>query len=313
MRTEDLILISNIDHHEMHGTIYRPDNVKSIVLLLHGLLDHGERYKDLATELATKDHLVLVPDLRGHGNSPVGGVMGYFGKTDGYFKMVRDLYQLVNVIRKTYPVGVVLIGVNFGGLFALEYLKRYSKHLKAVFLSGVPSVTTLSQTALVGLKPMLNFYTRGKEKKANAKWRKQIFKQLSKEVDESGSSYAWLSSDKENQLNYQKDPLCGFPLTHSGYLEMIKLLEDVYNKDKWTIHNKALFICIFNGIYDPLGNPKGEGVNKTIDFITKKGYKNTNQSIYSKSRHEIFFDVQKEEVIEDLMFFLSKVKLDENI
>ena len=44
---------------------------------------------------------------------------------------------------------------------------------------------------------------------------------------------------------------------------------------------------------------------KAIEFLRKVGYENVSGKLYKGLRHEIFHDVDKDEVLADLLAFLS--------
>ncbi|NLC41934.1 MAG: alpha/beta hydrolase [Erysipelothrix sp.] len=291
MRIEELILISNIDHHQMNGTIYRPDQVKKIVLLIHGMAEHEKRYHELASLLANEGCLVLCPDLRGHGRSPKDGVMGYFGEQDGYFKMVRDLYQLVKKIKETYPVELLVLGHSMGSLFALEFLKRYPKEVSGLLLSGVPVKNSLAPLLNTILKPL----AKTKPKEPNLMIQTMMNKTFNKDIKNPTGDLDWVSAKRESREAYLNDPLCGFPFTNAGYLDLFSLMGSVYSKNKWRQSDQNLPIFIFNGQYDSVSNSK-----QTVEFLHQKGFVNVSSFSYEASRHEIYYDNDKEAVLRDI-------------
>ncbi|NLC05221.1 MAG: alpha/beta hydrolase [Erysipelothrix sp.] len=292
MRIEELILISNVDHHQMNGTIYRPAKVEKMVLLIHGMADHELRYKDVATQLVKENCLVLCPDLRGHGRSPHDSTMGYFAKSDGAFKMVRDLYQLVKQIQETYPVELILLGHSMGALFALDYLKRYPKDIKGVIISGTPAKNDLATIA----KGLLNLVAKRKPKEPNVMIQNLMNKTFNKGIQNPTSDIDWVSANSMSRQMYQEDSLCGFPLTNAGYVDLFSLLESVYHTSKWRINDEELPIFILNGQHDPVSNS-----TETKSLLNKKGYENVTIYNYEASRHEIYFDNDHKKVLSDLI------------
>lgn len=292
MRIEELILISNVDHHQMNGTIYRPSKVEKMVLLIHGMADHELRYKEVATQLVKENCLVLCPDLRGHGRSPHDSTMGYFAKSDGAFKMIRDLYQLVKQIQETYPVDLILLGHSMGALFALDYLKRYPKDIKGVIISGTPAKNDLASIA----KGLLNFVAKRKPKEPNVMIQNLMNKTFNKGIQNPTSDIDWVSANSQSRQMYQEDPLCGFPLTNAGYIDLFTLLESVYHTSKWRINDEELPIFILNGQHDPVSNSP-----ETKVLLNKKGYDNVTIYNYEASRHEIYFDNDKDKVMSDVI------------
>lgn len=90
------------------------------LLLVHGGFDHGRSWDWTARALA-RDYHVIVPDLRGHGDS------GW--ANDGAYpinKFVYDLAQLVDLIGRPQ---VTIIAHSLGGSIALRYAGLYPERV----------------------------------------------------------------------------------------------------------------------------------------------------------------------------------------
>jgi len=98
------------------------------VVLLHGFGDTGDMWVPLASELA-KDHLVIVPDLRGMGLSakPPGG---YDKKTQG-----KDVAGVLDAL-KVEKTDVV--GHDIGNMVAFAFVAQYPTRVKKLVLMDAP-------------------------------------------------------------------------------------------------------------------------------------------------------------------------------
>jgi pimeloyl-ACP methyl ester carboxylesterase len=98
------------------------------VILLHGFGNTGDMWAPLATELA-KDHLVIVPDLRGMGLSakPDGG---YDKKTQG-----KDVAGLLDAL-KVEKTDVV--GHDIGNMVAFALVVQYQTRVKKLVMMDAP-------------------------------------------------------------------------------------------------------------------------------------------------------------------------------
>ena len=98
------------------------------VVLLHGFGNTGDMWAPLATELA-KDHLVIVPDLRGMGLSakPEGG---YDKKTQG-----KDVAGLLDAL-KVEKTDVV--GHDIGNMVAFAFVVQYQARVKKLVMMDSP-------------------------------------------------------------------------------------------------------------------------------------------------------------------------------
>ena len=129
------------------------------VVYVHGIGDHGSRHPHLVEALVLAGHMVLTPDLRGHGRSP-----GRRGHIDAWADYREDLHGLVQVARSMCPGSpLFLVGHSLGGLIVLEYALRLPEGLRGVVamspalnLDGVPRWKVVASIALGRLVPRLS-------------------------------------------------------------------------------------------------------------------------------------------------------------
>lgn len=88
---------------------------RAVVVIVHGLAEHGGRYRHVAEMLAERGYAVMVPDLRGFGVS--GGPRGHLRRWEHY---LDDLAVDIAAARSR-GLPVVLLGHSLGGLVALSY------------------------------------------------------------------------------------------------------------------------------------------------------------------------------------------------
>ncbi len=91
---------------------------KGVVIFLHGMGEHGGRYRHIAEYLSGLGLECVIPDLRGFGNS--GGRRGYVRRFSDHHRDVAALHSFVARTHKEIPV--FLLGHSFGGLIASSYL-----------------------------------------------------------------------------------------------------------------------------------------------------------------------------------------------
>jgi len=98
------------------------------VVLLHGFGDTGDMWVPLASELA-KDHLVIVPDLRGMGLS-AKPPSGYDKKTQG-----KDVAGVLDAL-KVEKTDVV--GHDIGNMVAFAFVAQYPTRVKKLVMMDAP-------------------------------------------------------------------------------------------------------------------------------------------------------------------------------
>jgi pimeloyl-ACP methyl ester carboxylesterase len=101
------------------------------VLMIHGFLDSGATWDLVAEPLARAGHTVLVPDLRGYGDSGRVGAGGYYHFPD----YVGDVAALVEQIN---PARLALVGHSMGGTVASLYAGAVPARIeRLVLLEGI--------------------------------------------------------------------------------------------------------------------------------------------------------------------------------
>ena len=99
-------------------------------MLLHGLGSTGTAlWKNQAEELA-RDFRVVVPDLRGAGESP---------KPPGPYSLQDFVDDLHGLVERLELVPVALVGHSFGGSIVLEYAAQHPEGVSAVVAVGGPT------------------------------------------------------------------------------------------------------------------------------------------------------------------------------
>jgi alpha-beta hydrolase superfamily lysophospholipase len=89
-----------------------------VVVLVHGLHEHGGRYAHVAQRLAAGGYAGYVVDHRGHGRSP-----GSRGNIGSMAATVDGVAALVALAADRHPgVPLFVYGHSMGGLVALQYL-----------------------------------------------------------------------------------------------------------------------------------------------------------------------------------------------
>jgi len=93
------------------------------LLLIHGGRDHARSWDWVARDLR-RDHHVIAPDLRGHGDS-AWALGGMYAMAD----FVLDIAQLLEALQ-LFPVTIV--GHSLGGAIALQYTSVYPERVRKI-------------------------------------------------------------------------------------------------------------------------------------------------------------------------------------
>ena len=105
--------------HSIFYSCWRPTGpARGVVLILHGLGEHGGRYRHLIAALVHAGYRVYAHDHQGFGRS--GGARGYVHNFHDY---LADITQVVSMARQRNPgLPCCLYGHSMGGLLGLLHL-----------------------------------------------------------------------------------------------------------------------------------------------------------------------------------------------
>jgi alpha-beta hydrolase superfamily lysophospholipase len=105
---------------------------RAVLVIEHGLLDHGDRYLAFAQDLARRGYLVAMADLRGHGRS--AGHRVTIGDFEDY---VRDLDTFVARVRERAPgKPLFVLGHSMGGAIATLWAIERRPSIAGLILSA---------------------------------------------------------------------------------------------------------------------------------------------------------------------------------
>lgn len=291
---------------KIYAQLIKPSDeseVRAVLQIAHGMAEHSSRYLDFAKYFANHGFAVCINDHYGHGKSVEAGKQyGYLGDK-GYPGMVEDMRVLKGILKTRFAhKGYFLLGHSMGSFLSRAFISKYPRGLKACVLvgtgAGLPSVVMKGGIALT------EFTIRNKGAKAyEERLKKLTVGSYNKRIKNPRTQSDWLSRDADVVDKYEKDPLCGFMFTSSGYNQLLKLLHDINKKAWFTSVPKELPLLLVSGEEDPVGG-YSKGVMKVNDRLVKTGH-NTKLIIYPGARHEVLNEINKHEVYEDILNFLN--------
>jgi len=237
-----------------------------VALIAHGYGEHAGRYAHVAERLVAEGATVYAPDFEGHGRSD--GNRAQFESIDN---LVDELALVYEASRRDYSgMPAVIIGHSLGGLTATRFVQRDQPDLAALVLSGPVVGGNPQVEALLGMDPMPEV-----------------------PIDPS-----ILSRDSAIGEAYAADEF----VYHGGF------------------HRETL-AAIFAGVRAVAAGP-GFGVLPTLwihgegDVLapldaTREAMKhlrgsNTEEHVYRGAQHEVLNELNKDEVLDDVVRFLRR-------
>lgn len=285
---------------QIHAVEWVPSGeVKAILQICHGMVEHIERYHEFAEFMAEHGVCVVGHDHLGHGKSVVNSdKLGYFGEPDGNDYVIADIYKLrVQIIEKYPDVPYFMLGHSMGSFLLRQYLGIYGKGLSGAIIMGTGEQPNL---ILAAGKMVCKVIAAVK----GWNYRSKFVNSLAVGAYEKKMGSAWLSRNPENVKKYGEDPLCGFIFTVNAYYHMFSGMEKMNQQEKEEKTLKSLPMFFVAGKEDPVGN-YGKGVETVYGRYKAAGYQDVEIKLYEEDRHEILNEVDREVVFKDILAWLE--------
>jgi alpha-beta hydrolase superfamily lysophospholipase len=255
---------------------------KAIIQIAHGLGEHARRYDHVAEVLNRAGFSVYADDHRGHGQTGLGQIerkqikkLGNLGQggMDATFNQVLEFSKLIKFENPGKPL--VFLGHSWGSFIAQKIINNSSDLYDAVVLSG-------SALTMPGYLATGDF---------NKVWKKLP----------GSTGYEWLSRDVEVQKKFVADPLTFLAAAMQvfGVANSLKLFGTPSKNVR-----SDLPILVQVGEADPIG---GEYSNKALveAYRKKAGIQDIELFVYHDARHEIYNELNKEDILQDLIKWIN--------
>jgi len=278
------------------------DNPRAIVQLVHGVGEHALRYRQVARALNAAGYSVYADDHRGHGQTGMlqhGGDAGQLGRlgVGGLRAAVAAVHAFTGVIRQAAlqqaeahdaevndagaqdapgrsPVPLVLVGHSWGSFMVQMILNRYPEDYQAVVLTGTAYRWP-------------GFLESGDLNRRH------------KHLGTTGAE--WLSRDPAVAGAFVADPLTtSVPLAKLfGLRDAVRILGRPARRLP-----AELPLLIQVGGDDPVGGERS--AQKLVAAYTRRsGLRDVRLIVYPGARHEVFNEVNRDEVLADLVTWLD--------
>lgn len=261
--------------------------VTGVVVLVHGMGEHLRRYDHVASALTAQGFEVYGHDHRGHGASRARNhEPGQLGP-NGWSALVDDLNLVIAQAKSDHPHRrVVIVAHSMGSFAAQQFLLDHAADVDAVALTGT--------TALDLLEPALDLSSDLDLSAFNAPFQP------------ARTDFDWLSRDESVVDAYLADPLCGFGIDTASAKDMFvgaRRLADPAEVARMP-HDLPMYVAV--GSKDPVNG----GLTllwALVDRYRAAGLTDVTVRVYADGRHEILNEMNRAEVIDDLLQWLQRV------
>ena len=300
--TENMKLTSRVDGLGISVVAVRPESEpRAVIQLSHGVCGCKERFIPFMEYMSGKGVACVAGDHRGHGDSVRSeSDLGYMYE-GGYMAMIDDMRQITEWIHRAFPgVPVYLLGHSMGSMAARVYTKYDDSEIDGLILTGSPSREPLYRLGkfLTGLMCMVGL--------------SRVRMTLSQKITSSRYNrpfaaegrQAWICSDRSVRKSFEDNAVCNFILTANGSYNVMCLMEETYEEGRWTVSNPSMPVVFISGADDPTMISEAR-FHRSAQNICDRGYTNVTSVIYPAMRHEVLNEIGKEEVWDDILYFMN--------
>jgi len=236
----------------------------------------------------------------GHGETAV--LQGFFAKKDGWDALLSDIHKVRQDTEKEYPgLPYFLLGHSMGSFLVRCYLTNHSQGLSGAVLSGTGYFSPAE--ARMGLMLSKTLMLLGKGSRPAKLVDTLAFSANNKPFLPAKTPFDWLSRDKAQVQAYVDDKMCGFLFTAKGYHDLFTGLNRLTFKERLKAMDKGLAVLFLSGSRDPVGK-NGAGMKQVADAFRDAGLRDITVKLYPDARHEVFNEVNRQEVYTDLINWL---------
>ena len=267
----------------------RPQKVRGVVQIGHGLGEHVGRYSQLAEILLEDEFAVYGNDHRGHGlTAKPSGSFGEFGP-GGFDQLIEDMVSLRVIAKDEYRgKPYILLGHSLGSFAAQQFILDHSHSIDGLMLSGSGALDGLARLA------------------QSVPTREDPMKLMNAAFEPARTPFDWLSRDNTEVDAFINDPLCFPSLKPDSMQSFLGAFPRLADPQEIRKMREDLPVYIFSGSDDPVGQ-RLEGVRVLIDRYRSAGLTSIAQDFYSGGRHEMIHETNRRDVITNLLVWISGV------
>lgn len=309
MVTREEFYVNSADKiHMIHGyRWYDPEKkIKGVLQIVHGMLEYIERYDELAEYMASAGYFVAGHDHLGHGgsvNDP--SELGYAG-SQGAVLWLKDM-ELIRRMAVSYAPGVpfIMLGHSMGSFLVRRYLIYHGERVDGAVIMGTGQQPALLVKAGLGLTylTMLHKGGRGHSRFLN----NMTCSGFAKRYPDNVHTGSWMSRDPQVMVSALQDPKMNFEFSLNAFEALFRTVEEAVDPRRAARMRKELPLLVMSGDEDPVGD-NGKGVRRFTAMLKKIRMKDVTCILYPKNRHELIHDLDKEQVMKDILGWCEKIE-----
>lgn len=265
---------------QLYFQVWKTPNPRGTIIVTPGHGEHTESYRRLVNTLENDNWDIYIWDLRGHGRSD--GTRGYAESFDIYCEDYKIFLQQVLSQPGIKNNPVILLGHSMGCLVQIKSLIQWPE---------------LTPDAMVLSSPLVGIGVRVPPfKKTAAEWLKKLMPTVTlwNEVQNKD-----LTRDPEVIREFEQDPLRHARISSGVYLGFLESFDFVQARAEMIECRTLLQLPSQDPI---ISTPEA------IRFFENLGSKDKVLKVYQDAKHEIYNDIIRDQVFQDLKDFLNQTR-----
>lgn len=289
----------------LHGIQWTPaGDVKALLQISHGMVDHIGRYDDFARAMNRRGIAVIGHDHLGHGKTGNRENHGIFAEENGAFYVIRDIRIVAGYGKRQYPGAAhYILGHSMGSYFVRRYLTLHADTVDGVIIMGTGSQPPFLLWA-GSLAVRLTVKKDGR-RAYNKSLHRLVLGNYNKSFEPGKTAHDWLSRDVEQAVKYEADPDCRFIFSNGAYEDFFGIMLDLKKEKQFDRIPKGLPILLISGCNDPVGE-QGKGVKRVYKSFKRLKLTDVTMKLYPGARHELLNEKNKKEVFADIGDWVEK-------
>jgi alpha-beta hydrolase superfamily lysophospholipase len=257
---------------------------RAVLVVSHGMGEHRRRYRAPLVPFVAAGYAIYAADHRGHGQTATDpSTLGDYG-AGGFARVVDDLAAVIEYARGQHPNRpLILLAHSMGSMIAQALVVDHPGIVDALILSGSVAIDALVKVAAT----------------------RDVLATINATFEPARTPFDWLSRDPAEVDAYIADPLCGFGLTPESFGSLFGQGERLADPALLAHISPELPICIVSGGCDPLVADFA-ALDPLIERYRAAGL-SVQVRLYPGARHELLNEINRDEVVADLIAWCDRV------
>lgn len=292
----------NFGERANYAVMWQIVKPKAVLQIVHGMVEHIERYDEFARFANNAGYLVVGHDHVGHGET-VKDPEDYGAFPKNWQDLITDVHTLQREVSKKYPdIPYIILGHSMGSFITRLYLAKYGRDVDVVIIMGTGQQPRVQTWTAIGLTKILRVLH-------GEKYRSKFLEQMStgmfnRSFSPNQTKADWLSRDEAEVDKYLAHEHHQFTPTLNMYCALFTF-SNLAASRKWIKKiPRSLPLLLISGAKDPVGG-FGKGVTHFYKILRHEDFTDVTLKLYPDARHEILNELNKNEVMRDLVAWMD--------